>query len=219
MGWRHGEGPVLLAYPKRYFCFMSSFEEKLKKLNPQQLRAVETTEGPVMVIAGPGTGKTEILSLRIGYILKNTDTPAGSILCLTYTDAAASEMRQRLIEYIGTTAYRIHVSTFHSFCNMVIQENPAIFIQARELEPISEIDRFRLLQQLIDSFPPDHKLRKFKGHTYSDWKRLEDLFTTMKKENWSAEYMLAKIDEFIEQKENSDEYRYKRNGANFQKET
>ena len=75
-----------------------------------------------MVIAGPGTGKTEILSLRIGYILKETDTPPGSILCLTYTDAAASEMRHRLIKYIGPEAYSIQVNTFHSFCNLVIQE-------------------------------------------------------------------------------------------------
>jgi len=77
------------------------FEEKLKSLNPAQREAIETIEGPVMVIAGPGTGKTEILSLRIGYLLKHTDTPPGSILCLTYTDAAASEMRNRLIGFIG----------------------------------------------------------------------------------------------------------------------
>ena len=112
------------------------FDDKLAKLNPQQRKAVEAIEGPVMVIAGPGTGKTEILSLRIGYILKNTDTPPGSILCLTYTDAAATTMRHRLIEYIGPEAYRIQVSTFHSFCNLVIQENPSEFQQARELEPL-----------------------------------------------------------------------------------
>src|SRR5258706_9824706 len=123
-----------------------TFEEKLKNLNSAQREAVEVIEGPVMVIAGPGTGKTEILSLRIGYILQNTDTPSGSILCLTYTDAAATEMRQRLIEYIGPEAYRIFVSTFHSFCNFVIQENPSVFQQARELEPISEIEKFKLLQ-------------------------------------------------------------------------
>src|SRR6187402_320555 len=128
------------------------FDEKLEKLNTQQRKAVEAIEGPVMVIAGPGTGKTEILSLRIGYILKNTDTAPGSILCLTYTDAAATTMRHRLIEYIGPEAYRIQVSTFHSFCNLVIQENPSEFQQARELEPISEIDKFKLLQTLIDSF-------------------------------------------------------------------
>lgn len=194
-----------------------TFEEKLEKLNTQQRCAVECIEGPVMVIAGPGTGKTEILSLRIGYILKQTDTPPGSILCLTYTDAAASEMRYRLIDYIGPEAYRIHVSTFHSFCNMVIQENPSIFLQARELEPISEIDKFRILQQLIDSFPPDHLLKRFKGQTYADWKRLDELFTTMKKENWSPQYVRDQISEYIDRKRESEEFVYKRRSGENQK--
>ena len=187
-----------------------TFEEKINKLNPQQRKAVESIEGPVMVIAGPGTGKTEILSLRIGHILKNTDTPPGSILCLTYTDAAATEMRHRLIEYIGPEAYRIQVSTFHGFCNLVIQENPGIFQQARELEPISDIDKFKLLQELIDGFGPDHALKRFKGNTYNDWTRLNNLFATMKKENWSVDYMHQQIREYIERKRASDEFIYKR---------
>src|SRR5688500_12398020 len=166
-----------------------TFEEKLNSLNRQQRLAVDSIEGPVMVIAGPGTGKTEILSLRIGHILKQTDTPPGSILCLTYTDAAASEMRHRLIEYIGPEAYSIQVNTFHSFCNLVIQENPSIFQQARDLEPISDIDKFRLVQKLIDSFDEDHPLKKFKGQTYSSWERLLDLFSTMKKENWMPHFI------------------------------
>ncbi|HZV68838.1 MAG TPA: ATP-dependent DNA helicase [Saprospiraceae bacterium] len=190
-----------------------TFEEKLIKLNPAQRSAVESIEGPVMVIAGPGTGKTEILSLRIGYILKNTDTSPGNILCLTYTDAAASEMRQRLISFIGPEAYKIQVNTFHSFCNLVIQENPSYFQQARELEPISEIDKFKLLQELIDSFGPDHPLKKFKGQMYYDWKRLDELFATMKKENWTPEYVFAQINKFIEEKSQDKEYIYQNNKA------
>ena len=89
-----------------------TFEEKLNSLNPNQRLAVDSIEGPVMVIAGPGTGKTEILSLRIGNIIRETDTPPSGILCLTYTDAASSEMRHRLIEYIGPEAYKTQV--FHT---------------------------------------------------------------------------------------------------------
>lgn len=194
-----------------------TFEEKLTKLNPQQRCAIECIEGPVMVIAGPGTGKTEILSLRIGYILKETDTPPGSILCLTYTDAAASEMRHRLIAFIGPEAYSIQVNTFHSFCNLVIQENPSFFQQARELEPISEIDKFRLLQRLIDSFQEDHPLKKYKGRTYSSWERLLDLFSTMKKENWTPQFIYGQIEQYIGRERNSDKYIYKRKTGEFQK--
>src|SRR5688572_24610389 len=194
-----------------------TFEEKLVNLNSQQRCAVECIEGPVMVIAGPGTGKTEILSLRIGYILKQTDTPPGSILCLTYTDAAASEMRHRLIDFIGPEAYSLQVNTFHSFCNLVIQENSSYFQQARELEPISDIDKFRLLQRLIDSFGEDHPLKKFKGRTYSSWERLLDLFSTMKKENWTPHFIYEHIESYIERQRHSEDFIYKRKSGNFQK--
>ena len=187
-----------------------TFEEKLHSLNPAQIQAVEAIEGPVMVIAGPGTGKTEILSLRIGYILKHTDTPPGSILCLTYTDAASSEMRHRLIDFIGPEAYSIQVNTFHSFCNLVIQENPSVFQQARDLDSISEIDKFRLIQKLIDDFDDDHPLKKFKGQTYSSWERLLELFSTMKKENWPPDYMRQQIEEYIQRMAASEDYLYKR---------
>ncbi len=199
------------------FVNMISFDQKLKTLNERQRLAVETTEGPVMVIAGPGTGKTEILSLRIGHIIREGRAEPKDILCLTYTDAASTEMRQRLIEYIGPEAYRIQVSTFHAFCNLVIQENPGIFQQARELEPISEIDKFRLLQKLIDGFDPDHPLKKFKGQMYSDWKRLDGLFATMKKENWSPAHILQQVDAYVTRKRQSDDYVYKRKTGDFQK--
>ncbi|MGB4850392.1 MAG: ATP-dependent DNA helicase [Saprospiraceae bacterium] len=194
-----------------------TFEEKLNTLNPAQREAVESIEGPVMVIAGPGTGKTEILSLRIGYILQNTDTPPGSILCLTYTDAASSEMRHRLIDYIGPEAYSIQVNTFHSFCNLVIQENPSVFQQARDLDSISDIDKFRLLQRLIDHFGEDHPLKKFKGQTYSSWDRLLSLFSTMKRENWSPEHVYEMIDEYIDRMRQSEDYIYKRKTGDYVK--
>lgn len=103
---------------------LSNFQKTLAALNPQQRRAVDRTEGPVAVIAGPGTGKTQLLAARIGQILTKTDTLPQAILCLTYTDAAAHAMRERLLDLIGPDAHRVPITTFHSFCNRVIQENP-----------------------------------------------------------------------------------------------
>ena len=80
------------------------FQEEYLKLNGQQQLAVDTTEGPVMVIAGPGTGKTQILAARIGKILLETDVSPDNILCLTYTDAGAIAMRRRLLSFIGPDA-------------------------------------------------------------------------------------------------------------------
>src|ERR1700753_1099334 len=98
------------------------FREEYQKLNDQQKLAVDTTEGPVMGIAGPGTGKTQILAARIGKILLETDATPSNILCLTYCDAGAIAMRRRLLCFIGPDAYKVSIHTFHSFCNEVIQE-------------------------------------------------------------------------------------------------
>jgi len=92
-----------------------AFQDILEMLNPKQRIAVDTIEGPVMVIAGPGSGKTQLLAARIGNILTTTDTNAENILCLTFTDAAAVEMRDRLKRLIGPVAHKIHIFTFHSF--------------------------------------------------------------------------------------------------------
>src|SRR3989339_1452682 len=91
------------------------FSEEYKKLNKAQKEAVDTIDGPVMVVAGPGTGKTQILALRIGNIILKTDTSADSILCLTFTNSGVKTMKNRLNEYIGGEAEKVHISTFHSF--------------------------------------------------------------------------------------------------------
>ena len=94
---------------------MADFSETYRKLNAVQKLAVDTIEGPVLVIAGPGTGKTQLLSARIANILKRTDTGPENILCLTFTEAAAINMRQRLAGMVGQPAYAITISTYHAF--------------------------------------------------------------------------------------------------------
>lgn len=97
------------------------FDQEIKRLNSKQKEAVEAIDGPVMVVAGPGTGKTQILSLRIGNILKKTDTPAEGILCLTFTNSGVEAMKNRLEKYIGKRGQEVHVSTFHSFAIGLIE--------------------------------------------------------------------------------------------------
>ena len=115
------------------------FSLEYERLNDEQKEAVNAIEGPVMVIAGPGTGKTQILSARIGKILLETDTQPNNILCLTYTDAGTVAMRKRLLNFIGSDAYKVNIHTFHSFCNDVIQENLGLF-EKTSLDPISELE-------------------------------------------------------------------------------
>ena len=115
--------------------YTQRFQAVLTTLTPTQLAAVKQIEGPVLTIAGPGTGKTHIVAARIGYILSETDTQAHNILCLTYTDAGVTAMRQRLLSFIGPEAHRVHIHTFHSFCNAVIRDNAAYFGK-RDLNPM-----------------------------------------------------------------------------------
>lgn len=102
-----------------------------------------------MVVAGPGTGKTQILTLRIANILAKTDTPPDAILALTFTESAVAAMRKRLIGIIGSAAYRIKIFTFHGFCNEVIARYPDEFPRIIGSEPISEIDRISIIREIL----------------------------------------------------------------------
>lgn len=135
-----------------------TFEESYKKLNKAQLEAVDAIEGPVMVVAGPGTGKTQVLTLRIGNILKKTDTSPDNILAITFTDAGVSAMRKRLSDLIGTRAYQVVITTFHSFCQSVISENPEHFPKIVGSKPSTEVDQISIIEKIIDKKTKDHSI-------------------------------------------------------------
>jgi DNA helicase-2/ATP-dependent DNA helicase PcrA len=190
------------------------FREEYEKLNEQQKLAVDTIEGPVMVIAGPGTGKTQILASRIGKILLETDTQPENILCLTYTDAGVVAMRRRLLNFIGPDAYKVHIYTFHAFCHDVIQENLSLF-EKTALDPISDIERIELFKKLIDGFPKNHPLKRYRGDVYFEIHNLQSLFSTMKREGWTPAFINQKVDEYIADLPNRDEFVYKRKYKQF----
>ncbi|HEV2478293.1 MAG TPA: ATP-dependent DNA helicase [Puia sp.] len=192
------------------------FIQEYRQLNERQQLAVDTTEGPVMVIAGPGTGKTQILAARIGKILLDTDTAPENILCLTYTDAGTIAMRRRLLSFIGPDAYKVNIHTFHSFCNDIIQENLSLF-EKTALDPISDLERIQLFKTLIDGFPKNHALKRYRGDVYFEMSNLQNLFSTMKREGWTPEFINTKIDEYLASLETRDEYIAKRATREFKK--
>ena len=191
------------------------FREELTRLNPAQKEAVEQTEGPVLVVAGPGTGKTHILAARIGQILLSTDTSAQSILCLTFTDAGVRAMRERLLQLIGPEAHRVHIYTFHSFCNTVIQDNLAHFGR-QGLEPVSELEQIELTRQILDELPITHPLRRGKSSAYFYEKHLRDLFQLMKTEGWTTAYLQTSIKEYLDDLPKRDSFRYQRKHGPYQ---
>lgn len=186
------------------------FEQSLQKLNANQREAVKAIEGPVLVNAGPGTGKTQILATRIGKILRDTDIFPHNILCLTFTDAATIAMRNRLVSIIGPTAHQIHIFTFHGFCNQVIQENLDFFGGYRQLEPITDLEKLEIFKTLIDDLPNDNILKRFKKDKYFEKSRMENLFRLMKKENISVSEFISIIDTHLEEVRNGDQFIAKR---------
>lgn len=194
----------------------SNFLEEYQKLNASQKLAVDEIEGCVMVVAGPGTGKTQVLGARIANILLNTDTNPENILCLTFTEAATVALRKRLIKFIGSIAYRVNIHTYHGFCNTVIQENKDLFGND-SLKPISELENEAVLNQLIDRLPNSSKLKRFGGDAYYEKTRLKRLFSFMQKEDYSSRQIEGLAEESLKAfVENENNY-YKRNGKGYKK--
>ncbi|HLA25744.1 hypothetical protein A3A09_02670 [Candidatus Nomurabacteria bacterium RIFCSPLOWO2_01_FULL_42_20] len=133
----------------------SKFKDLYLKLNIAQKEAVDFIEGPVMVVAGPGTGKTQVLTLRIANILQKTDTAPENVLAITFTESGVASMRKRLVEIIGAIAYRVAIKTFHGFCNDIIKNYPEEFPRIIGSRQITEIDQIAVLEELIDSLPLD----------------------------------------------------------------
>lgn len=130
-----------------------NFESVYNRLNPLQKHAVDTIYGPVMVIAGPGSGKTELLSARVANILRETDMNPGNILCLTFTDNAAKNMRERLSRIIGADAYRVAIHTFHSFGNEILNRYRHRVSDYTEASPIDDIEVSRLFDEILTALP------------------------------------------------------------------
>jgi len=144
----------------------NNFYIHYKNLKHNQKLAVDEIYGPVLVIAGPGTGKTQVLALRIANILLKTDTDPRSILCLTFTESATASMRNRLRKFIGNNAYKIAIHTFHSFCNEIIQQNLDMFNFRKNFVQVDDLNRIKIIHKILDDinssrFSPNNSFDQF----------------------------------------------------------
>lgn len=190
-----------------------NYSTAYQQLNPAQRQAVDTIEGPVMVMAGPGTGKTQVLATRIANILMQTDVLPTNILALTFTDAAAKNMRDRVVQLVGIAGYRIPIMTFHSFCNDVIQDFSEFFPLARGAQILSELEKVTFLKDLIISLDlevlkplnkVDHYLRDI-GKAISDLKKEgvdPDQFSTILETAWQVHDSTTKKSERLQIEKN-----------------
>ena len=133
-------------------------------LNAKQKQAVEYLEGPLLVLAGPGTGKTQLLSHKVAHILKNTDTNPENILCLTFTEVAAANMRERLKSIIGKEGVRVNIGTYHAFgSDILAQYKNYADDYDRELDgAIDEVTQFKIVKEIMGKLSGRDLLRKDK---------------------------------------------------------
>ncbi len=170
------------------------FEDRYKKLNDAQRQAVDSIDGSVMVIAGPGTGKTELLSMRAANILKKTDTLPENILCLTFTESGASAMRQRMVQIIGRDAYKIAIHTFHSFGSEIINQQGEFFYHGANFRPADELSSYEIIHKIFDELEYNSPLA---GKMNGEYTHLGDTLRSiseLKKSGLTSDELIAVLD-------------------------
>ena len=161
--------------------YNAEFQKKLDELNDEQRAAVEQIDGPVMVVAGPGTGKTQLLAMRVANILRQTDVLPSNILCLTFTEAAAANMTERLSTIIGADAYKVTISTFHGFGSSVISRYGEYFYHGASYQPADELTQGEIISDILSNLPFDNPLRAVNDGQFTYLRDIQKLIDNLKK--------------------------------------
>lgn len=160
---------------------MGNYQKEYERLNTAQRQAVDTIEGPVLVVAGPGTGKTQLLSMRVANILQQTDALPQNILCLTFTEVAARNMRSRLVDLIGEPAQHVAIHTFHSFGTDIIQRYPEYFLDHPLLTAVDELSTHQVLADILRALPHSNPFHQQLGDEFIHLRSVNDAIGWLKR--------------------------------------
>lgn len=170
------------------------YERRYKSLNLAQKQAVDAVDGPVMVIAGPGTGKTELLTVRTAHILKQTDTLPENILCLTFTESGAHAMRERLAATIGKDAYKVSINTFHGFGTEIINQNAQFFYEGAHFRPADDLSRYEIIRSIFEKLGHNNILNKKMNGDYTYLSDTIKVISELKKSGLTSDELLEVLD-------------------------
>ncbi len=179
------------------------FSQEYKKLNKAQKEAVDTIEGPVMVVAGPGTGKTQILALRIANILEKTDIKGDGILCLAFTNAAVEAMAERLKRYIGRAGEQVNIFTFHSFGMKTIEEHFEVLGLKEKPRLLEDTDITIFFDQILSGHR--WKYLRPRADTARYFKDLKSLISLLQRERISKDDFKSAIKQEIKYLKSNDQ--------------
>ncbi|MGQ9630389.1 MAG: DNA helicase PcrA [bacterium] len=143
--------------PKKYRVKGARYIDFLGDLNEPQQEAVLHTEGPVLILAGAGSGKTRALTYRVAYVLASGRARPWEILAVTFTNKAADEMRERVIKLIGEEGKKVRISTFHSACVRILREQIEALGYTRNFTIYDESDQLDVLTEVIREINIDEK--------------------------------------------------------------
>ncbi len=129
----------------------------IDNLNKEQKEAVVTTDGPLLVLAGAGSGKTKVLTTKIAYLIDEKKINPEAILAITFTNKAAKEMKSRVINMLGSIAYRIQISTFHSFGLLLMKENYELLGYKNNFTILDSDDSLTVIKKIMKSLNLDPK--------------------------------------------------------------
>ena len=123
----------------------------LSRLNPEQRAAVETVDGPLLVLAGAGTGKTRVLTTRFAHILITGRAAPGQVLAVTFTNKAAREMRERVAAILGRPVEGLWLGTFHALCARMLRRHADLVGLSPNFTILDADDQLRLLKQVMEA--------------------------------------------------------------------
>ncbi len=166
---------------------MADFDSEYSKLNSAQKQAVDSIDGPLLVIAGPGTGKTQLLSMRVANILRLSDVSPRNILCLTFTDSAATAMRERLLGLIGIDAHKVAIHTFHSFGVEVINQYPEYFYSSARFSPSDDVTQVEIINSILAKLDHDSPLASTMNNRFIYLKPIKSAIDYLKKSGLNSE--------------------------------
>jgi DNA helicase-2/ATP-dependent DNA helicase PcrA len=129
----------------------------LNDLNSPQREAVEAIEGPVLVLAGPGSGKTRVLTYRVAYLVRECGIPPYNIMAVTFTNKAAGEMRSRLAGLVGTKLQKLTIGTFHAICARILRQEAETLGLRRDFVIYDRSDQLSLVRQALKDLNLDDK--------------------------------------------------------------
>ncbi len=136
---------------------MPGMSEYLTRLNPEQREAVESVDGPVLVLAGAGTGKTRVLTTRFAHILLTGRAFPNQVLAVTFTNKAAREMRERVGAILGRPAEGLWLGTFHALCARMLRRHADLVGLTASFNILDSDDQLRLLKQVMEAARIDAK--------------------------------------------------------------